>query len=209
MRHRRRTDALPGLVAALVASTALLAPSAAAAQSPLDFELRGGLGLPAFDLADRTDAGPAVGLDLAYRVAPRVSVVVGGDVEFLDGQDPEGTGPGAPGVNAWHYGGGVEAQLLRPTSTYWRLNVGAGVGATTFDVSEGGGSETDLSVYGSLELGWNASEETELFVGLRSYLAFSGDGEAVPTGDGEQILALGDSDTLWSFPVMGGVRLLF
>lgn len=209
MRHRRRTYGLPGLVAALLTSGALLAPVAATAQSPLDFELRGGLGLPAFDLADRTDAGPAVGLDLAYRVAPRVSVVLGGDVEFLDGQDPEGTGPGTPGVDAWHYGGGLEAQLLRPTSTYWRLNVGAGVGATTFDVSEGGGSETDLSVYGSLELGWNASEEMELFVGLRSYLAFTGDGQATPTGDGDQLLTFADSDTLWSFPVMGGVRLLF
>jgi hypothetical protein len=209
MKDRRRSDALPGLLAVLLTSGALVAPVAATAQSPLDFELRGGMGLPAFDLADRTDAGPAVGLDLAYRVAPGLSVVVGGDVEFLDGQEPEGTGPGSPGVNAWHYGGGLEAQLLRPTSTYWRLNVGAGLGATTFDVSEGGGSETDLSVYGSLELGWNASEEMELFVGLRSYLAFAGDDAATPTGDGEQLQTFADAETLWSFPVMGGVRLLF
>jgi hypothetical protein len=174
----------------------------AAAQQPLAFELRAGAGLPAFDLADRADAGFAVGLDLSYRVADRVSVVAGGDVEFLSGEEritPGGGGP--PDLTAWHYGAGLEAQLLDPRRTYWRLSLGGGLGGTTFDVSDGGGSETDFSVYGNLELGHEVSREADLFLGVRGWLAFAGDGGAVSGPSG--------ADALWSFPVMAGVRLHF
>lgn len=171
----------------------------AAAQEPLAFELRAGAGLPAFDLADVADPGFAVGLDLSYRVAGRVSLVAGGDVEFLSG---EGDGAAAgPDLTVWHYGAGLEAQLLDPRRTYWRLSLGSGAGGTTFDVSDGGGSETDFSLYGNLELGYEVSREADLFLGVRSWLAFAG-GEGAASGPS-------GSDALWSFPVTGGVRLHF
>lgn len=194
---------VPLLLATLAAAgTALgLGPDGASAQQPLAFELRAGAGLPAFDLADVADPGAALGLDLSYRVADRISVVVGGDVEFLSGERPaRGVGGGAPDLTVWHYGAGLEAQLLDPRRTYWRLSVGGGAGGSTFDAADGGGSETRASVYGGLELGYEVSPEAELFAALRSWLASAGD-------DG----ALGGSDagTLWSFPVGGGVRLTF
>lgn len=171
----------------------------AAAQQPLAFELRAGAGLPAFDLADVADPGFAVGLDLSHRVGDRVSVVAGGDVEFLSGEG-DGVAVG-PDLTVWHYGAGLEAQLLDPLRTYWRLSLGGGAGGTTFDVSDGGGSETDFSVYGNLELGYEVSREADLFLGVRSWLAFAGDDGAVSGPSG--------ADALWSFPVTGGVRLHF
>lgn len=195
----RRTVGAAGVACAL-AGLALAAPAdGAAAQQPLAFELRAGAGLPAFDLADVADPGFAVGLDLSHRVADRVSVVAGGDVEFLSGEG-EGTVAG-PDVTVWHYGLGLEAQLLDPRRTYWRLSLGAGAGGTTFDVSDGGGSETDASLYGTLELGYEVSPEADLFLGLRSWLAFAGEDGAVSGPSG--------ADALWSFPVTGGVRLNF
>lgn len=190
---------LAALLPALCALPLLAFP--VAGQQPLALELRGGVGLPAFDLADRADPGPAVGLDLSYRIAPRLSVVAGGDVELLQGDELRDRGPRAPDLNVWHYGAGLEAQLLDPRLTYWRLSLGAGAGGTTFDASGSAGSETDVSVYGSLELGWEASREVVFFAGLDSWVAFAGS-EAVGAGGG-------GSDALWSFPVTGGVRLTF
>lgn len=189
--------------AALAAAAALLAAAPASAQQPLAFEIRTGVGFPAFALSDRADPGAAVGLDLSYEIAPRLSLVAGGDLELLDGTGGgAGPGAGAPDVNAWHYGAGLEAQLLDPTRTYWRLSLNGGVGGTTFDVSgAGAGTETDLSVYGGLELGWSASREVELFAGVRTWGAFAG-------GDGP-VAGPAGGDVLWSFPVTGGLRLAF
>ena len=205
--HKRRL--VPGLAALLVL---LLAPAPGAGQEqPLAFELRGGVGLPAFDLADRADPGFAFGLDLAHRLTPRVSLVAGGDVELLAGAGGDGA-VDHPDVNVWHYGVGVEAQLLDPARTWWRLSASAGAGGTTFDVASGGASSTEPAVYAGLELGWDASEEMDVFVGVRSWVAFAGEStlgpdprDTAPVGDA----AGGDGDTLWSFPLTAGVRLTF
>lgn len=195
----RAAPAAGAVLAAACVAALLAAPVGATGQEPLAFELRGGFGLPAFDLADRADGGPAIGLDLSYRVADRVSVVAGGDLELLDGGDA--AAGVASDLNVWHYGAGLEAQLLQPRRTYWRLSLGAGLGGTTFDVADGGGSQSDLATYGSLELGRNVSREADLFVGVKSWLAFAG-------GDGP-VAGPPDADALWSFPVTAGVRLHF
>lgn len=189
--------------AALLTALALpaLGPAPAQAQNRVGFEGRAGVGLPAFDLADRADAGPAVGLDLTYALTDRVSLLAGGDIEFLRGSE------GATGsdLTAWHYGAGIEAQLLVPRTTYWRLSTGAGVGGSTYD-AEDGGSESAFSVFGSLELGYAVSPEADLFVGVKSWLAFPGEREAVPL-EPEPLAGVGD--TAWSFPVTGGIRFHF
>lgn len=203
-----RIPSFAATTATLLAGLALpaLGPAPADAQNRVGFEGRVGVGLPAFDLADRADAGPAVGLDLTYALTDRVSLLAGGDVEFLRG--PEGaTGTGsAPDLTAWHYGVGLEAQLLVPRTTYWRLSTGAGLGGSTYD-AEGGGSESAFSVFGSLELGYAVSPEADLFVGVKSWLAFPGEPEVgiVPTAEPLS----GVEDTAWSFPVTGGIRFHF
>lgn len=200
-RPRRRF--LPA-AAALLAS--LLLPVPGAAQQAVGFEGRLGVGLPAFDLADRVDAGLAVGLDLSYALSSRVSLVAGGDVEFLNGGD-DGTGAGGPDLDVWHYGAGLEAQLLDPVMTYWRLSLGGGLGGTTFDGVDGGGSRTELSTFGILELGYEVSPEADVYLSLRSYLAFTGDGTDTTASDGDVLAGVGD--TAWSFPVMAGLRFHF
>lgn len=195
----------PSCLAALLL---LSLPSGAAGQSPPpSLEIQAGIGMPAFDLADRTGPGPAFGLELGYRLSGRVSLVAGGDVELLSGD--AGAVVDHPDVSVWHYGAGIEAGLLDPVRTYWRLRAGAGAGAATFDVS-GGGSTTDAALWASLELGRELSEEMELAVGLRPWLAFAGEGGlgADPRGGGSS--AGGDgADTLWTFPLTAALRLTF
>lgn len=190
------------LLAALVLGAVAATP--AHAQNRVGFEGRAGMGLPAFDLADRADAGPAVGLDLTYALTERVALQAGGDVEFLKGPEGAGGVGSAPDLTAWHYGVGVEAQLLVPRTTYWRLSTGAGVGGSTYD-AEGGGSESAFSVFGSLELGYAFSPEADFFVGVKSWVAFRGEPDAVPTAEP----LAGVDDTAWSFPVTAGLRFHF
>ena len=132
-----------------------LGPVPADAQNRVGFEGRAGFGLHAFDLADRADAGPAVGLDLTYALSERVALQAGGDVEFLKGSERPGGGS-RPDLTAWHYAAGVEAQLLAPHTTYWRLSTGAGLGGSTYD-AQGVSSQTAFSLFPILELGYTFS----------------------------------------------------
>lgn len=210
-----RTSSSVTVAAAVLLALGLtvMGPFPGAAQNRVGFEARVGVGLPAFDLADRTDGGPAVGLDLGYRLTERVTLRAGGDVEFLEGATVEGTDLALADVTAWHYGAGVEAQLLDPRYTYWRLSTGAGLGGSTYD-AEGGGSRSAFSLYGSLELGYAVSAEADLFVGVRSWLGFAGqeaagdDPPVDPTFPPSDPLAGVDSPA-WSFPVMAGLRFHF
>lgn len=191
----------------LAVSVLLSLPAGGDGQVPSpSLEIHGGIGMPAFDMADRTGPGPAFGLELGYRLSGRVAVVAGGDVELLSG-DADAV-VDHPDVSVWHYGAGIEAGLLDPSRTYWRLRAGVGAGAATVDVS-GGGSATDPALWASLELGRELSEEMELLVGLRPWLAFTGDGGpgadpgGGPSGGGD------GADTLWTFPLTAAVRLTF
>lgn len=207
-----RPSSPTALAAALLALGLAAAASAPAraqlAENRVDFEVRAGLGLPAFDLADRADPGLAVGLDLGYRLTERVSLVAGGDVEFLEGA-AAGTGSDRPGLTAWHYGAGVELGLLDPGTTYWRLDTGVGLGGSTYD-AEGGGSRSAFSLYGSLELGYEVSPEADLFLGVRSWLAMAEEAVVAAPGEPPSSLPLAGIDgATWSFPVTGGIRFHF
>ena len=202
--------AASALAAALVA---VALPPTVEAQNRIGFEGRAGLGLPAFDLADRAQAGPAVGLDLTYALGERVALVFGGDVEFLEGAELEGSDLAFQDLTAWHYGAGVEAQLLDPRTTYWRLRTGAGAGASTYD-ADGGEARTTFSLFGSLELGYEVSTEADLFLGVKSWL--SPVEERITIAEAlraPQVFPPADPlvgvGTAWSFPVSAGVRFHF
>lgn len=211
-----RTSCAVTVAASLLAglATVALGPGAAEAQNRVGFEGRAGLGLPAFDLADRADAGFAVGLDLAYHLTPRVDLVVGGDVEFLDGSTLEGTDLALQDLTAWHYGAGVEAQLIDPRYSYWRLSTGAGLGGSTYD-ADGGGSKTAFSLYGNLELGYEVSTEADFFVGVKSWVGFAGQDDVLVAEQPLDVVfpptdpLVGVDETAWSFPVTAGFRLHF
>lgn len=196
-------------------SLTAIGPSSAAAQNRVGFEGRAGLGLPAFELADRADAGTAVGLDLTYALSDRLALVLGGDVEFLDGQRLEGTDLAHRDLTVWHYAAGVEAQLLDPVTTYWRLRTGAGVGGSTYD-ADGGDSKTTPALYGNLELGYEVTPEADLFLGVKSWLGLGGQDDVLVAEDPLDLSVFpppdplfGVEDVAWSFPVTAGVRFHF
>lgn len=204
-------------IAAVLAAFALtaLGPAAAEAQNRVGFEGRAGLGLPAFDLADRAGAGTAVGLDLTYALGERVALVAGGDVEFLPGEELEGSDLAFQDLTVWHYALGLEAQLLDPVTTYWRLSTAAGVGASTYD-ADGGESRTTPALFGSLELGYEVSPEADLFLGVKSWMGLGGEDETLVVQDPLDLDVFPPSDPLfgvesvaWTFPVTAGIRFHF
>lgn len=211
-----RTARYAGIVTAVALAAAILAvlgPAPAAAQNRIGFEGRAGVGFPAFDLADKAEAGPAVGLDLTYALGRRVALVVGGDVEFLSGADLEGSDLAFQDLTAWHYGAGVEAQLLDPRTTYWRLTTGVGAGGSTYD-ADGGDARSTFSLFGSLELGYEVSTEADLFLGVKSWLSPVEERFVIAEADTDPQLfpppdPLAGVGTAWSFPVSAGVRLHF
>jgi hypothetical protein len=88
-------------IGAMAAGAMLLLglPGGAAAQAvdqPWAVEGRGGISVPAGDLADVFDVGPSFGLRVGYRVHPRVTLRVDGDVGILSGADDLATGAEAP-----------------------------------------------------------------------------------------------------------------
>lgn len=203
--------------AALLTGLTLTALAAAptAAQNRVGFEGRAGVALPAFDLADRADPGAAVGLDLTYALGERVALVLGGDVEFLDGARLEGSDLSFQDLTAWHYAAGVQAQLLDPVTTYWRLRTGAGVGGSTYD-ADGGESRSVPALFGSLQLGYEVSPEADLFLGVKSWLGLGGQEIVLVVDEPLDLDAFPPSDPLsgvdevaWSFPVTAGVRFHF
>lgn len=213
---RPTSSAVPILAAILAAAIlSALGPVPTTAQNRVGLEVRAGLGLPAFDLADRADAGTAVGLDLTYALGERVALVLGGDVEFLDGQRLEGTDLAHRDLTVWHYAAGLEAQLLDPVTTYWRLRTGAGVGGSTYD-ADGGDSKTTPALYGNLELGYEVTPEADLFLGVKSWLGLGGQDDVLVADDPLDLSVFpppdplfGVEDVAWSFPVTAGVRFHF
>lgn len=210
----RKTTRAAFVAALGAACLAALAPAAGAAQNRVGLELRAGAGLPAFDLSDRADPGFAFGLDLTHRLTDRVALLAGGDLELLEGAGLEGTDLAFPDLTVWHYALGVEAQLLEPRTTYWRLSAGAGAGGSTYD-ADGGDTRTAFSLYGSLELGYEVSPEADLFVGVRSWLGLAEQEEPAILEEPLELVfppadpLFGVEGAAWSFPVTAGIRFHF
>lgn len=202
----------PGAGALAILLVALLAPSGLQAQlmgmgrrgaegAEAYLAARTGADVPVSALNDVEKAGPTVGLDLGYRVSPRISVGLDGEADFLKGRT---VASGIePDLNLYQYQGKVTALLLSPGDEGLSVLGGIGVGATTVNsdsFSYGGnrmkfdhtyltGSadvELDLAlndrwtVYGNGGLDWIDMRPSETFYladlaqrdGFRSGLAF-------------------------------------
>ncbi len=96
--------AVLGLVVGL---STLGRPSEAQGQERFSIEGRGGIAVPASDLANLQDVGPSIGVGLVYRLDPRVSLRLDGDVDILSGVDADSSGPEAPDLNIYHYTAGL------------------------------------------------------------------------------------------------------
>ncbi len=193
---------IPSAMLALLAGLTLL-PSAAMAQ--LNFEARGGAGIPAGDLADLTDVGGTAGAGIGYWVHPRVNLRLDGDVDILTAAESGGL----PDLRLWHYNGGIEASLLDRSRTRWKLLTNVGAGATTIDSDEFGGTDltrTYFALNGGLKVGYDVSDNVNFFVGGQAYLTFADEDDLRPLSTLAPELNGANIDQLWSFPVYAGIR---
>ena len=212
-------------VASVIMVWALLLPNSAAAQrtnrsgtrqepeKKFMLESAGGIALPASRLADVADPGPNVGLQLGYSINRRLALNLLGDVDFLNGADVS-AGTQAPDMRLWHYGAGLEANLLRPvagrSANRWSLRANIGLGATTFnsDRFSAGNAEQDFNhtyftTGGGLRIGYAVTPRFTTYVGSRAYWM------AMDKGDTEALAALNPAkirpfDSGWTFPVTAG-----
>lgn len=199
-----------------VAACALLvalSPLDAYAQQRLTVKGRGGIAVPAGDLADLQDVGATFGVGLAYRVHPRVAVRVDGDLEILNGADLE-SGTEAPDLTLWHYNAGAELSVLEPGATRWTVLVNGAAGATTIDSDDFGGvsggsdfNQTYFSLNGGLELGYDVTRQLNLYAGGQIYVIFADeDDTAAFAALSPEVDAF---STAVSFPISGGVKYSF
>lgn len=187
----------PALLAAL-AATAMLAltatgASAQAAGEGASFNLRGGVYVPTFDIADVADAGPGFGIGLKVPVSDRVFLRASGDFGFHSGAEVE-PGVEGPDVNVYHYVGGLGVRLTPPDSRFY-ASVNAGAGALAFDVdAEGADSFTYFAINAGGEVGYWVSDRVALFLSPQGDIAFA-DEDEVGTGDA------------WVWPLTAGIEI--
>lgn len=207
------TAARSSLLAALMMMGMLATPARAqvTGERPFAFNVRGGVNVPTFDIADVADPGPGFGVGLKYAVSDRVFLRANGDFGFHPGADLE-TGTGTvelPDVNVFHYVGGVGYRLTSAESPFY-ASVNLGAGAMTLDqdpVTEGdeGITETYFAINAGGELGYRVNRNVSLFFSPQGDIAFVDDEELDPTdtvfpGD-EEI------DTAWVWPFTAGVEI--
>jgi len=189
-------------------------PIAAHAQSRISVDARGGVAVPASDLADLEDVGASLGIGFAYALSSRVSLRIDGDADILSGSDSGVSGSSAPDLNIFHYGGGVAVSLLEPGSSRWNLAVNVGAGAATFDsdtFSANGVSqdfsETYFSTNGGLRIGYDLSSRVNLYASGQAYLMFTDDADTAIFGQVSSEVDPSGFDTAWTIPLTAGLAI--
>lgn len=210
------------VLGAFLAVTMAAAPVDAQEAVTLDFA--GGVGIPAGDLADFQDIGPAFDIGLDVRVHPRFSLRASGGAEIFSGTEIEGAfdnnvaTDGFADFSTVHFNGGGVVHAVNEGP--WRVDFNGGAGVTILtserlEMSIGEFtevvdlSETYLNVTAGLDIGYMVSEQVELFVGGDGHLFFMDE-------DGENESALNNvadglsaPSTGWTVPVAAGVRFHF
>lgn len=214
------------VLGAFLALTMAAAPVDAQEAVTLDFA--GGVGIPAGDLADFQDLGPAFDIGLNVRVHPRFSLRASGGAEIFRGTEIENAFDNSISENGFvdfstvHFNGGGVFHVL-PDGP-WRVdfNGGAGITILTSERGEFSGagddaslveivdlSETYFNVTAGLDIGYMVSEQVELFVGGDGHLFFV-DETSEALGSLNNIApGLSAPSSAWSVPVAGGVRFHF
>jgi len=197
---------------AVLAALSVVRPVDAAAQDKLTVDARGGVAVPASDLADLFDVGPSVGVGLAYRLTSRVSLRLDGDVDILNGAS--GPGGDGPDMNIYHYNAGVAVNLIGADTRGWNVDVNVGAGASTFDSDsfQVNGtirdfSETYFTTNGGVRVGYDVSRSLNVFVGGQAYLMVTDDSDTAVFAQINPAADPNGFDTAWTFPITAGVAL--
>lgn len=197
----------------LAAALALLAcvPSGAAAQQRLSVEARGGLAVPAGDLADVVGVGGAFGGGVAFRVHPRVALRADFDALFMEGE--EARGELLPGINLFHTVAGVEVTLVPAAGADGRFaltgNLGAGTTRLEIETFVAPGGETFrlreryATANGGVRLTYALGRSVNVVLGGQGYLTFADEDDTAVLGP----LSVEPFSKVVSFPVTAGLRI--
>jgi len=204
------------LTAALTfaALLAIGTPNTVRAQSRFSVEGRGGVAIPASDLADLEDVGASFGVGLAYDLSSRVALRIDGDVDILSGADSGVSGSSAPDLNIFHYGAGFAVRLVDPGASRWNFDVNIGAGASTFDsdtFSANGVSqdfsETYFTTNGGLRVGYDLSSSVNIYASGQAYLMFTDDADTAVFSQVSSEVDPSGFDTAWTIPLTAGLAI--
>lgn len=164
------------------------------AQGQVVLEVRGGLNVPTFTIADVAKAGPSFGAGLNFKVADRLWLIADADFGFHSGADLPSGGSGAD-VDVYHYMGKLGYQVYTSSNGKVSLILNAGAGAMSFMVDSG-----DSYTYPAINVG------AKLIFALGSKVSFV----VSPQGD----IAFSDAtevgtSTSWVWPFAAGLRIQF
>lgn len=194
--------------------------------SALSVDARGGIAVPVSELGDVADVGPTVGIGVAYRVHPRVSIRADGDLDLYGGADFDAVSaeqPAAPDMTLWHFSGGVAFDVTAPNAARWDVDVEAGAGATTVDTDSfvGGAVEnpeteelqidfnqTYFTAHGGVKIGYAVNEMLDVYGGARWYLSFA-DEQDTAVFSALSPTEVNAFDQISSVPLTLGLRLKF
>lgn len=191
---------------------ALAFPADADAQGRFSFSGQGGIAVPAGDLADFTEVGPAFGGGIAYWFSPRVAIRADVDASLLNGKDSEGTGPEGPDASLLHYNAGLQVNLTNPDATPWNFMLNVGGGASTLDVDDVEGvltdfSETYFALNGGLGIGYDLSQNLSIFVDGQWYLTFTDEEDTAVFADINPEVDPEGFSTASDIPLTLGIRV--
>lgn len=181
-----------GWALGVAVATALVAAPAAEAQMAID--LRGGLNVPTFDIADVAKAGPSFGVGLNHKLGDRLWLIGDADFGFHSGADLPGGGSG-PDVMVNHYMVKLGYVAMHRPDSRFSLVLNAGAGAMTFGV-DGGSTFTYPAINVGAKLIYGLGSRVSLVLSPQGDIAFSKRSE------------VGTSNS-WVWPFTAGLRLTF
>lgn len=151
-----------------------------------DLEARGGVAFPVADLKEYADPGGTAGLGAALWLNDHVALRLDGDVVVFDGKVLEAE-PDTPDMNLWHFGAGVEFDVVgRADTETWTLEANAGAGGTVVDTNAFGNTDggvvddvtqTFPNVNAGFEVGRQVGEDFLITVGSQLFYTFLDDDE--------------------------------
>lgn len=229
MKNRTRTFGAALALAFFVALTPVDAQAQGMMEdgmSALSVDARGGIAVPMGDLGDLADVGPTVGIGVAYRVSPRLSVRVDGDLDLYSGADFGATSaaqPSAPDMTLWHYSGGLQYDVTEPGSSGLSVSANVGAGATIVDTDpfvggpvenpetgeiEADFNETYFTANGGVRIGYAVHDRVDVYGGAQWYVTFA-DEEHTAVFSALSPTEANAFDRAYSVPLTLGVKLKF
>lgn len=180
------TAARQSAAAAVVLLLGALSTVPAVAQSRWSVAASAGIARPADNIAALVNSNVTYGLDVGYRLLPRVEIRADGQVAPYSHTHFD-NGFKGPDITFRHYNVGVDVELTDPRSRALSLSVGGGPGIAVLDSDEffdrirSRSREFDRTYptfHGRVEAGWSLGRHLGLFAETRLYVGLADQSES-------------------------------